>query len=107
MAEPKKIRRVVTGHDAQGHSCVVYDSDVPNKFPRVPGPCSNELGPFGRGPAPPAGSDGGAAGRPFLPSPPAAGAHWRITDSPAKRITAASAEEKAKLDAANSTGGTQ
>jgi len=107
MAGPKRIRRVVTGHDAQGRSCVVYDSDVPNKFPRVTGTCFNELWTFEQVPAPLAGPDGGAAGRPFLHSPPAAGAHWRITDSPAKRITTASAEEKTKLDAANSTGGTQ
>jgi len=86
MAEPKKIRRVVTGHDAQGRSCVVYDSDVPNKFPRVTGTCFNELWTFEQVPVPLGGPDGGATGRPFLHSPPARGAHWRITDSPAKRI---------------------
>jgi hypothetical protein len=108
MAEPKKIiRRVVTGHDAQGRSCVIYDSDVPNKFPRASGTCFNELWTFEQVPAPLNGPDSGAAGRPFLHSPPAAGAHWRITDTPAKRVTIVSAEEKAKLDAANSTGGTQ
>jgi len=52
-------------------------------------------------------ADPGAAGRPFLHSPPANGAHWRITHSPAKKIDVASAQQKAQLDAANSTGGTQ
>jgi hypothetical protein len=108
MAAPRKLRRVVTGHDAQGRSCVVYDSDVPNKFPRVTGTCFNELWTFEQVPVRLAGrEDGGAAGRPFLHSPPVAGAHWRITDSPAKRIDAVSAEEKARLEAANQTGGTQ
>jgi hypothetical protein len=108
MAEPRKLRRVVTGHDAQGRSCVVYDSDVPNKFPRVTGTCFNELWTFEQVPVRLSGrEDGGAAGRPFLHSPPVAGAHWRITDSPAKRIDAVSAEEKARLEAANQTGGTQ
>lgn len=108
MPEPKRIRRVVTGHDAQGRSCVIYDSDVPNKFPRVTGTCFNELWTFEQVPVRLAGTDdGGAAGQPFLHSPPATGAHWRITDSPAKRVTTASRAELAKLEAANQTGGTQ
>ena len=31
--EPKPIRRVVTGNDAQGRSCVLFDSDAPNVNP--------------------------------------------------------------------------
>src|SRR5271169_5359568 len=31
--EPRPIRRVVTGNDAQGRSCVLYDSDAPNVNP--------------------------------------------------------------------------
>jgi hypothetical protein len=106
MTEPRKLRRVVTGHDAQGRSCVVYDSDVPNKFPRATGTCFNELWTFEQVPVSLNGPDGGGAGRPFLHSPPPAGAHWRITDSPAKRVIASEAE-KAKLEAENQTGGTQ
>jgi hypothetical protein len=108
MPEPRKLRRVVTGHDADGRSCVIYDSDVPNKFPRVTGTCFNELWTFQQVPSTILGKeDTGAAGRPFLHSPPTNGAHWRITDTPAKRIDTVSAEEKAKLEAVNSTGGTQ
>jgi hypothetical protein len=29
-AEKQTMRRVVTGHDAQGRSCVLFDSDAPN-----------------------------------------------------------------------------
>ena len=30
----KPLRRVVTGHDANGKSCVIYDSDAPNVYQR-------------------------------------------------------------------------
>ena len=30
---PKPIRRVVTGNDAQGRSCVLFDSAAPNVNP--------------------------------------------------------------------------
>jgi uncharacterized cupin superfamily protein len=107
-ASVRPLRRVVTGHDAQGRSGVAFDSNVPNYFPRVTGTCFYELWTFEDLPIGLAGNaDAGAAGRPFLHSPPGAGAHWRITHSPAKRVEIASEQQKAQLDAANSTGGTQ
>jgi uncharacterized cupin superfamily protein len=107
-AKVRPLRRVVTGHDAQDRSGVAYDSNVPNYFPRVTGTCFYELWTFEDVPVGLAGNtDAGAAGRPFLHSPPASGAHWRITHSPAKKIEVASAQQKAQLEAANSTGGTQ
>jgi uncharacterized cupin superfamily protein len=107
-AKVRPLRRVVTGHDAQGRSCVAFDSNVPNFFPRVTGTCFYELWTFEDLPVGLAGNaDAGAAGRPFLHSPPGAGAHWRITHSPAKRVETVSAREKAQLEAANATGGTQ
>jgi uncharacterized cupin superfamily protein len=107
-SRPRPLRRVVTGHDAQGRSGVIYDSDVPNAFPRVSGTCFYELWTLDQVPAGLGGSeDAGKAGRPFSHSPPGGGAHWRITDSPAQRLTAGSAQEKAHLAAVNATGGTQ
>jgi hypothetical protein len=35
MADELKMRRVVTGNDAQGRSCVLYDSAAPNVRPDV------------------------------------------------------------------------
>jgi uncharacterized cupin superfamily protein len=104
----RPLRRVVAGHDAQGRSAVLYDSAVPNYFPRATGTCFYELWTLDQVPTGLAGTaDAGAAGRPFMHSPPANGAHWRITHSPAKRINVTSKAEQQKLDAENSTGGTQ
>ena len=104
----RPLRRLVAGNEAQGRSGVLYDSAVPNYFPRATGTCFYELWTLDQIPTGIAGNvDAGAAGRPFMHSPPAAGAHWRITYSPAKRRTVASKEEQAKLDAENATGGTQ
>jgi len=107
-AAVRPLRRVVAGNDAQGRSGVLYDSAVPNYFPRSTGTCFYELWTLDHVPAGTAGNaDAGAAGRPFMHSPPADGAHWRITHSPAKRLAVASKSEQAKLDAENATGGTQ
>jgi uncharacterized cupin superfamily protein len=106
-ASVRGLRRVVAGNDAQGRSVVLYDSAVPNYFPRATGTCFYELWTLGEVPTGLAGqSDGGSAGRPFMHSPPASGAHWRITHSPAKRVAIAAAEQS-RLDIENATGGTQ
>jgi hypothetical protein len=77
-------------------------------FPRPTGTCFYELWTLDEVPTATAGdADAGAAGRPFMHSPPGNGAHWRITHSPAKRIAVASPAEQARLDAENATGGTQ
>src|SRR5262249_15191338 len=67
QANVRPLRRVVTGHDTQGRSCVIYDSAVPNYFPRVTGTCFYELWTFEDMPIGLAGNaDAGSAGRPFL-----------------------------------------
>ena len=107
-ASVRRLRRVVTGNDAQGRSGVLYDSAVPNYFPRPTGTCFYELWTLDQVPTGLSGdTDAGVAGRAFLHSPPAAGAHWRITHSPAKRLEVKSKAEQAQLDAENATGGTQ
>lgn len=107
-ASVRPVRRVVAGHDAQGRSALLCDSAVPNYFPRATGTCFYELWTLDRVPTGLSGSaDAGAAGRPFMHSPPANGAHWRITHSPVKRVEIISKAEQAKLDAENATGGTQ
>jgi uncharacterized cupin superfamily protein len=104
----RALRRVVAGNDAQGRSGIRYDSAAPNYFPRPTGTCFYELWTLDEVPTGLAGTgDAGAAGRPFMHSPPARGAHWRITHSPAKRIEVTSEADQAKLDAENATGGTQ
>ncbi len=104
----RSVRRVVAGHNALGQSAVLYDSAVPNYFPRATGTCFYELWTLDQVPTGLAGStDAGAAGRAFMHSPPASGAHWRITHSPAKRVEVTSKSDQAKLDAENATGGTQ
>ena len=107
-ASVRPVRRVVAGNDTRGRSTVLYDSAVPNYFPRPTGTCFYELWTLDQVPIGLAGqTDSGAAGRPFMHSPPATGAHWRITHSPAKRIEIGSKAVQAKLDAENATGGTQ
>ena len=70
----RPLRRVVAGNDAQGRSGVLYDSAVPNYFPRPTGTCFYELWTLDQVPTGIAGdADAGVAGRPFLHSPPADG----------------------------------
>lgn len=81
----KAVRRVVTGHDAQGRSCVLYDSAAPNVNPGAirPGTCMTDAWVYTECPAPLAGErDDGRL--PFSFEPPAAGGHLRIVQSPAR-----------------------
>lgn len=81
----KPLRRVVTGHDAQGRSCVLYDSAAPNVNPGAirPGTCMTDAWVYATCPVPL--SDPQDGGRlPFSFEPPAAGGHLRIVQSPAK-----------------------
>ena len=52
--EIKPIRRVVTGNDAQGRSCVLYDSAAPNVNPGAirPGTCMTDVWVYDRCPVP-------------------------------------------------------
>src|SRR5262249_32301287 len=51
--EPKPIRRVVTGNDAQGRSCVLFDSAAPNVNPGAisRGTCMTDLWVYQSAPA--------------------------------------------------------
>ena len=81
----KPIRRVVTGNDAQGRSCVVYDSAAPNVNPGAirPGTGMTDVWVYQESPAPLSGTrdDGNL---PFSFEPPEHGGHLRIVQSPAK-----------------------
>ena len=84
MAEnPRRLRRVVTGHDANGRSCVIFDSDAPNIYQR-PGTRAffTEYWTIERIPAILSRKrDEGHAARRFSHSPPMEGAHFRIVQS--------------------------
>ncbi len=83
---PKPLRRVVTGHDAAGRSCVLYDSAAPNVVRRSVGSVFYELWTIDRMPAALSGrEDGGAPGRPLTVSPPLGGAHFRVIQSQGDR----------------------
>lgn len=79
------FRRVVTGHDGDGKSCVLFDGPTPNCFQRAGGgPQFNDFWTIESSPAALAGNeDGGPADRHHGHSPPAVGAHFRIVQPPA------------------------
>ena len=83
--EPRPIRRVVTGNDAQGLSCVLFDSAAPNVNPGAisRGTCMTDLWVYDSLPADIGGNrdDGNL---PFHFEPPANGGHLRIVQSNAK-----------------------
>ena len=81
--EPVPIRRVVTGNDEHGRSCVLFDSAAPNVNPGAisKGTCMTDVWVYKSSPAPIAGErdDGNL---PFHFEPPHAGGHLRIVQSP-------------------------
>jgi len=80
---PNPPRRIVTGHDRNGKSCIIFDSDTPNVYQR-PGAdiFFNELWTIEHIPAILSGNkDEGAADRKFNHAPPMKGAHFRIVQS--------------------------
>ena len=81
----KPIRRVVTGNDASGRSCVLFDSAAPNVHvsPYQAGTSMTDLWVFDRCPANISGKrdDGNL---PFNFEPPGAGGHLRIVQSAAR-----------------------
>jgi len=83
--EPKPIRRVVTGDDEYGRSCVLFDSAAPNVNPGAisRGTCMTDIWVYQNTPAVISGArdDGNL---PFHFEPPAAGGHLRIVQSNAK-----------------------
>jgi hypothetical protein len=85
MSEPRPIRRVVTGHDAQGRSCVLFDSAAPNVNPGAisRGTCMTDLWVYQSAPANISG-DRDDGNLPFHFEPPSAGGHLRIVQSSGK-----------------------
>jgi hypothetical protein len=81
----KPIRRVVTGNDARGRSCVIYDSAAPNVNPGAVTASAGmtDLWVYKDCPAPLAGArdDGNL---PFVFEPPERGGHLRIVQSQGK-----------------------
>ena len=80
--EPKPIRRVVTGNDAEGRSCVLFDSPAPNVNPGAisKGTCMTDVWVYQNLPAPISGArdDGNL---PFHFEPPHHGGHLRVVQS--------------------------
>jgi hypothetical protein len=85
MSEPRPIRRVVTGNDANGRSCVLFDSAAPNVNPGAisQGATMTDIWVYQSSPAVISGirDDGNL---PFHFEPPAAGGHLRIVQSSGK-----------------------
>jgi naringenin degradation protein FdeH len=83
--EPKPVRRVVTGNDEQGRSCVLFDSAAPNVNPGAisRGTSMTDIWVYQSSPAIISGTrdDGNL---PFHFEPPAAGGHLRIVQSNGK-----------------------
>src|SRR5438128_1800117 len=105
--EPRPIRRVVTGNDEQGRSCVLYDSAAGNVNPRGSS-CMTDLWVYDRTPAPIAGrrDDGDL---PFNFEPPPHGGHLRIVESkgrPADYDPATDTQAKARHETVRSPAGT-
>jgi hypothetical protein len=75
------VRRVVTGVNERGLSCVLFDSEAPNVHPRPssPGVFFTELWTINQSPENIRKSiDTSPAGKEFQHSPPSDGAHWRL-----------------------------
>ena len=94
----KPIRRVVTGNDAQGRSCVQFDSAAPNVNPGavVRGTCMTDIWVYRQSPAPISG-DRDDGNLPFHFEPPSAGGHLRIVQSPAKPVGYDPAHDRAAV----------
>jgi len=78
-----RVRRVLTGHDAQGRSTFIADGEAPNvkELPSVPGLALTDLWETGGAPASNAG-DKDAAARPVRLEPPKNGTILRIVEFP-------------------------
>src|SRR5262249_8827864 len=85
------MRRVITGHDANGKSIIVTDGASPHvlELPGMPGLALINLWVTDRAPAANTGS-GDAAARPVVLEPPARGTIFRVVDFPPDRDMAGS-----------------
>ena len=78
---PTPVRRVVTGHDAQGKAIVIMDSDAPNQKVRQAGIVSTLLWVTDETPADISG-DADRAAREIAVPPPPNGSILRVVDFP-------------------------
>jgi len=78
-----KVRRVVTGHDAQGRSTFIYDGIAPNikEMESMPGLALTDLWETVTAPADNSGTEDAAA-RPVRLEPPQSGSIFRIVEFP-------------------------
>jgi len=78
-----KVRRVVTGHDAQGRSTFIYDSIAPNikEMESMPGLALTDVWETTTAPADNSGHEDAAA-RPVRLEPPQTGSVFRIVEFP-------------------------
>jgi hypothetical protein len=106
---PRPLRRIVTGHDEQGRSRVVFDSAAPNVKPRPGSPdtfyCA--IWTARSVPADISGNhDDGFVAEPVAHAPPPEGFRFRIVLAPKARPAEApdEAKEQAAFDAMNASG---
>jgi hypothetical protein len=80
---PNPPRRVVTGHDANGRSCVIFDGPTPNEYHRADtNAFFHDFWTIDQAPALLSGDkDEGSADRKFSHSPPVRGAHFRLVQA--------------------------
>lgn len=102
MARP--MRRVITGHNAQGKSVILADGPSPHalELPGMPGLALINLWVTDRAPAANAGS-ADAAARPVVLEPPPQGTIFRVVDFPPDAATAGKVD-RAKAFAAMGAG---
>jgi hypothetical protein len=105
--QARPIRRVVTGTDAQGRSCVLYDGPAPNVNTHVSARMT-DLWVYHQVPAPISGSrdDGNL---PFSFEPPHAGGHLRVVESlgrPANYDPATDPQRKERHEPVRAANGT-
>ncbi len=88
----RPLRRVVTGTDALGRSCVLHDGLAPNVIQKDKGPTFTEFWTAETLPALISGTEDGSD-RPLSIGPPDEGVHLRIVQSPPEAAQAANADK--------------
>ena len=92
--QTKRIRRVVTGHNAQGKSVLIMDGAAPHVYSRVPGSTVvTELWETRGAPASNAGTDE-VTNRPFRLAPPKHGTVFRIIHYPPDKVRLAAIKKE-------------
>jgi mannose-6-phosphate isomerase-like protein (cupin superfamily) len=90
----KRIRRVVTGHNAEGKSIFIKDGNAPHVYQRVPGSTTvTELWETRSAPAANDGNDE-VTNRPFVLHPPKNGTVFRIIHYPPDKVRLAAIKKE-------------